>query len=112
MNVNLDTKKHFIVPKEPVLDEMTTLFKVLGDKTRVRILYVLFEAERPVSEIVDLIGKSQSTISHQLQTLKQAGLVKNRRDGQAIYYALADTHVITIFSQMIQHATEMDSKKG
>ncbi|ANK59244.1 ArsR/SmtB family transcription factor [Loigolactobacillus backii] len=97
---------HLVVPADDVLEKMTTLFKVFGDQTRVRILYTLFEEELPVSAIVALLAKSQSSISHQLHILKQAGLVKNRREGKIIFYSLADKHVITIFGQMIQHVTE------
>lgn len=94
------------IPDDQVLAHITTLFKVLGDKTRARILYALFESELSVSGLVAVLEMSQSSISHQLQTLKQAGLVKNRRAGKVIYYSLADHHVINIFGQVIQHVNE------
>ncbi|MFC6170328.1 ArsR/SmtB family transcription factor [Loigolactobacillus jiayinensis] len=94
------------IPDDAVLAHITTLFKVLGDKTRARILYALYESELSVSGIVAVLDMSQSSVSHQLQTLKQAGLVKNRRAGKVIYYSLADHHVISIFGQVIQHVNE------
>lgn len=88
------------------LYELAELFKVFGDPTRVRILYALFENERCVYDIADRLGMTQSAISHQLRILKQAKLVKNRRDGKTIYYALADDHVRTIFDQGMSHILE------
>ncbi|MFD1318673.1 ArsR/SmtB family transcription factor [Loigolactobacillus zhaoyuanensis] len=105
-STELVTAVQAAIPDEAVLDHITTLFKVFGDKTRARILYALFESELSVSGLVAVLDMSQSSVSHQLQTLKQAGLVKNRRAGKAIYYSLADHHVINIFGQVIQHVNE------
>ena len=73
------------MPEEETLYDLAELFKVFGDSTRMRILCALFESELSVSEISELLEMSQSAISHQLRVLKQAKLVKNRRDGKIIY---------------------------
>ena len=87
-----------------VLKDM--LFKVFGDTTRIRILYVLFESEMCVCDIAEILNMTQSAISHQLRALKQARLVRNRRAGKQIYYSLADDHVRTIIGQGMDHITE------
>ena len=89
-----------------VLYDVAELFKVFGDSTRIKILYVLFESEMCVCDIADLLGMTQSAISHQLRVLKQAGLVKYRRDGKTVYYSLADDHIVTIFNQGLEHVQE------
>ena len=94
------------MPEEETLYDLAELFKVFGDSTRMRILCALFESELSVSEISELLEMSQSAISHQLRVLKQAKLVKNRRDGKIIYYSLADDHVYTIFNQGLSHILE------
>lgn len=94
------------LPKEETLDHISTLFKILGDKTRAKILYALFQSELRVYDIVNVLEMSQSSISHQLRVLKQAKLVKSRKDGKEVYYSLADNHVINIFSQVIAHVNE------
>ena len=91
------------MPEEETLYDLAELFKVFGDSTRMRILCALFESELSVSEISELLEMSQSAISHQLRVLKQAKLVKNRRDGKIIYYSLADDHIYTIFNQGLSH---------
>ena len=94
------------MPDEESLYELAELFKVFGDSTRIRILYVLFESEMCVCDIAELLGMSQSAISHQLRVLKQARLVRNRRDGKTIYYFLADDHVRAIVAQGMEHIQE------
>ena len=69
------------MPGEDILYDLTELFRIFGDSTRIRILYVLFEAEMCVCDIAALLGMTQSAISHQLKALKNARLVKSRRDG-------------------------------
>lgn len=93
-------------PSEEVLYDLAEIFKVFGEPTRVKILFVLFETELCVCGIAELLNMNQSTISQQLRILKQAKLVKNRRDGKTIYYSLADSHVKTIFCQALEHITE------
>ena len=94
------------MPSEEVLYDLAELFKVFGDSTRVRIICVLFESEMCVCDIAQILNMTQSAISHQLRVLKQARLVKNRRDGKTIYYSLADNHIMSIFNQGFEHITE------
>ena len=94
------------MPEEEDLYDLAELFKVFGDSTRVRILYALFESELCVCDIAELLNMSQSAISHQLRVLKQARLVRNRREGKTIFYFLADDHVRTIIGQGMEHINE------
>lgn len=94
------------MPSEDELFDLAELFKVFGDTTRIRILYVLFESEMCVCDIAAILDMSQSAISHQLRIIKQAKLVKNRRDGKTIYYSLADDHVKTIIGMAKEHLEE------
>ena len=92
--------------REDTLYDLTELFRIFGDSTRIRILYVLFEAEMCVCDIAALLGMTQSAISHQLKALKNARLVKSRRDGKTVFYSLADDHVKTIIDQGLEHILE------
>ena len=94
------------MPGEDTLYDLTELFRIFGDSTRVRILYVLFEAEMCVCDIAQLLGMTQSAISHQLQVLKKSKLVKYRREGKTLFYSLADGHVRTILDQGMEHVAE------
>ena len=94
------------LPDEDTLYDLSELFRIFGDSTRIRILYVLFEAEICVCDIAQLLGMTQSAISHQLRALKNARLVKARRDGKTVFYSLADDHVKTIIDQGIEHVKE------
>ena len=94
------------LPDEELLYDVAELFKVFGDSTRVRIICALFESEMCVCDIADVLGMTQSAISHQLRVLKQARLVKYRRDGKTVYYSLADDHIQTIFNQAFEHIME------
>ena len=94
------------LPDEDTLYDLTELFRVFGDSTRIRILYVLFESEMCVCDIAALLGLTQSAISHQLRALKNARLVKSRRDGKTVFYSLADDHVKTIIDQGLEHILE------
>ena len=94
------------LPGEDTLYDLTELFRIFGDSTRVRILYVLFEAEMCVCDIAALLGMTQSAISHQLRALKNARLVKARREGKTVFYSLADDHVRKIIAQGMDHITE------
>ena len=88
-----------IMPAEDVIYDVAELFKVFGDSTRIRILFVLFETEVCVCDLAQVLNMTQSAISHQLKILKQNKLVKSRRDGKSIFYSLADDHVRTIIAQ-------------
>ena len=94
------------LPSETELYDLAELFKVFGDSTRIRILFVLFEAEVCVCDLAEALGMTQSAISHQLRILKQNKLVKNRREGKSIFYSLADEHVRTIIAQGCEHIEE------
>ncbi|MCI8770518.1 MAG: winged helix-turn-helix transcriptional regulator [Lachnospiraceae bacterium] len=94
------------MPMESELYELADLFKVFGDSTRIKILYVLYENEMCVYDIANLLNMTQSAISHQLRVLKQNRLVKYRKDGKTVLYTLADEHVFTILSQGIEHVEE------
>ncbi len=89
-----------------VLQDMADLLKMFGDVTRVRILAQLLEQELCVNDIAGKLGMTVSAISHQLRVLKQARLVRSRRDGKTVYYALADAHVKTIFYHALEHVME------
>ena len=94
------------MPTDDELYSLAELFKIFGDQTRIKILYTLLDGEMCVQDIADNIGMSQSSVSHQLRVLKQSQLVKFRRDGRTIYYALADQHVCTIMNQGLEHIQE------
>ena len=94
------------MPDEEILYDLAELFKIFGDSTRIKILYVLFESEMCVCNIANLLGMTQSAISHQLRALKQSKLVKYRREGKTVFYSLADSHVRTILDQGMEHVAE------
>lgn len=94
------------MPPEEELQDLADFFKVFGDATRLKILYVLLCSEMCVYDIAAAVGMSQSAISHQLRILKQMDLVKNRREGKTIFYSLADSHIVTILSQGLDHIEE------
>ena len=100
------SKVKAVLPKEETLYDLADLFKVLGDSTRIKILCVLFEAEMCVCDIAALLGMNQSAISHQLRVLKQARLVKYKKQGKVVYYSLDDEHVKRIFDQGLSHISE------
>ena len=95
------------MPDEDELYDLAEIFKVFGDSTRIKILYVLFESEMCVCDIAELLGMTQSAISHQLRSLKQSRLVKARREGKTVFYSLADGHVRTILDQGMEHVAEL-----
>lgn len=94
------------MPKEEELYDLAELFKVFGDSTRIRILFVLFEAEVCVCDLAQALHMTQSAVSHQLKILKQAKLVTSRREGKSVFYSLADGHVRTIIGQGLEHIEE------
>jgi len=95
------------MPEEEKLLDLAELFKVFGDSTRVRILWALDTHEMCTCDIAYALNMTQSAISHQLRVLKQAKLVKSRREGKIVYYSLADEHVRTIFDQGMEHIVEL-----
>lgn len=94
------------LPDDDTLMRLSELFKAFADGTRIRILYVLLEAEVCVCDLAKLLGMTQSAVSHQLRLLKQARLIKSRRDGKTIFYSLADDHVATLLRQGTEHISE------
>ena len=94
------------IPEEQEIRGLADFFKVFADATRIRILCVLSCSEMCVCDLAEILGVTQSAVSHQLRMLKQMKLVKNRRDGKTVYYSLADEHIQSIISQGMEHITE------
>ena len=94
------------MPDEETLFDIAELFKVFGDSTRMKIICCLFEHEMCVCDIAELISSTQSAVSHQLRVLKQAKLVKGRKEGKAVYYSLDDDHVRKIYEIGKEHIEE------
>ena len=94
------------MPDDDTLIDLSELFKVFGDSTRIRILFVLFEAEVCVCDLAAALNMTVSAVSHQLKILKQNKLIKSRREGRSVFNSLADDHVRTIVSQGMEHIEE------
>lgn len=94
------------MPDEELLYDLADLFKVFADTTRIKILYALMGRELSVGDLAEVIGATQSAVSHQLRTLKQAHLVKFERDGKNVIYSLSDDHVYTMIAQGMTHICE------
>ncbi len=94
------------MPNEADLYDLADFFKIFGDSTRVKIIWALDEKELCVCDIAVLLNMTKSAISHQLKTLKQANLVKFRREGKVVYYSLKDDHVKDIFEKGMEHIKE------
>ena len=94
------------MPPDEKLFDLSELFKVFGDSTRMKILFVLFESEVCTCDLASILNMSASAVSHQLALLKRAKLVKITRSGKAVFYSLADEHVRTIISMGIEHVEE------
>ncbi|MGL6105102.1 ArsR/SmtB family transcription factor [Romboutsia sp.] len=95
-----------VMPEEEMLYDLAELFKVFGDTTRIKIIYALFSNEMCVCDIANLLGMTHSAISHQLRVLKQARLVKFRKEGKVVYYSLDDSHISQIFDCGLNHIQE------
>lgn len=95
-----------IMPDEEMLYDLADFYKVFADSTRIKILYALLQSELCVCDLAEVLGASQSAVSHQLRMLKQMKLVKFRREGKAIVYSLSDDHIQNILSQGFKHITE------
>lgn len=94
------------MPCDEHLFDLAELFKIFGDSTRMKILFVLFEAEVCTCCLAEALNMTSSAVSHQLKVLKNAKLVKTRREGKSVFYSLADQHVRTIISQGMEHIEE------
>ena len=95
-----------VMPDDEVLYDLADVFRVFGDSTRIKILYALYEHELCVQDIAGALNLSQSAVSHQLRVLKDARLVRFRRDGKAVFYALDDDHVRPLLSLGMDHVEE------
>ena len=94
------------IPSEELLIDLADLYKVFGDFSRIRILYVLMVQEMPVQKIAGALDMTQSAVSHQLKILKQNKLVRARREGKSMFYSIADEHVRTILDMGKEHLEE------
>ena len=94
------------MPPDEILYDLAELFKVFGDTTRIRILYALFESELCVNDMAQLLGLSQTAVSHQLRVLKNNKLVKFRKEGKIIFYSLSDDHVKSLIATGMEHVEE------
>ncbi|MBO4769713.1 MAG: helix-turn-helix transcriptional regulator [Clostridia bacterium] len=94
------------LPPEKEIDRLASFFSIFGDSTRIRILLVLADGEFCVADIASILEMGVSAISHQLRILKQAQLVRSRRNGKNLFYSLADSHVHSIISQGVEHINE------
>ena len=94
------------IPDDETTQNLAEMIKVFGDNTRIRILWTLFDKELCVYDIAEALSMSQSAISHQLKTLKQARLIKSRREGKNAFYSIDDDHVKRIIEQMLIHVEE------
>jgi ArsR family transcriptional regulator len=93
-------------PQEETLFGLADFFKVLGDTTRIKILHALFVSEMCVCDLSALLAAGQSAVSHQLKILRQAGLVRYRKEGKVVFYSLKDEHVKSIIDQALKHSLE------
>ncbi len=94
------------IPSCEAIFDLANFFKILADSTRIRILSALLHAEMCVCDISVLLNMTQSAVSHQLRLLKQARLVKNRKDGKIVYYSLDDKHITDVLSVGFDHLGE------
>lgn len=105
INENLVKDIKNSLPKEEILFELADFFKVFGDSTRIKIIYLLLKSEMCVCDIAEILSMSQSAISHQLRTLRDAKLVKYRKEGKTVFYSLDDAHVENVIEQGYSHVT-------
>lgn len=91
------------LPDDETLYDLSELFRVFGDSTRIKILYVLFESELCVCDIARLLNLTQSAVSHQLRILKASNLVRFRREGKTVFYSLDDDHVRSVLALGMEH---------
>ena len=99
------------MPKDELLCDLGDLFKIFGDTTRIKILFLLFESDLCVLDMTELLGMEQSAVSHQLKILRDAKLISSRREGKMNVYFLSDDHVRSIIGQGFEHLTEEGEEK-
>ena len=95
-----------VLPPDEVLSDLADLFKIFGDSTRIKILYALLRSELCVCDIARLLNLTQSAVSHQLRILKASNLVRFRREGKTVFYALDDDHVRSVLALGMEHVLE------
>ncbi len=95
-----------LLDEDKIID-LSELFKIFGDSTRIKIINILIGEEQCVNEISDKINVSQSAVSHQLRILKASKLVKYRKEGNMIYYSIDDDHIEKIFKMGCEHINEI-----
>lgn len=100
------------LPGDELLSDLADLYRIFGDGTRIKILYALLEEEMCVCAIAELLGMTQSAISHQLRILKDANLVGRRREGKEVFYFLSDSHVRNMIAQGFIHLMEERKEEG
>lgn len=100
------------LPGDELLGDLVDLYRIFGDGTRIKILYALLEEEMCVCAIAELLGMTQSAISHQLRILKDANLVGRRREGKEVFYFLSDSHVRNMIAQGFIHLMEERKEEG
>ncbi|MCL2718057.1 MAG: metalloregulator ArsR/SmtB family transcription factor [Lachnospiraceae bacterium] len=107
-HLNPETAAHIraVMPAEDALYDLADFFKIFADSTRIKMLYTLSYSEMCVCDLAEMLSMNQSAISHQLRTLKQMNLVRNRREGKTIFYSLADDHIKAILNQGMEHIEE------
>lgn len=104
-----EVKKSMLSDK--VINEVASFFKIVGDPTRTKILSILDKNELCVCDIANLLNMTKSSISHQLKTLKEASIVKSKKDGKEVYYTLDDEHVSEVFEVALYHIGHKKEKK-
>lgn len=99
-------KENIVLHSKRQLNDLAIFFKVFGDETRLRIIDALSTTPMCVGDIAELLGMTQSSISHQLSSLRAMNLVQTTKEGKTVYYALSDDHILDIFDKGIEHISE------
>lgn len=99
------------LPEAEIVGDVVDLFAALGDPTRLRMVAALAEHELCVCDLAATVGQSESAISHQLRAMRALGLVRARRDGRLVYYALDDDHVVTLYRQALDHVAHRSTEQ-
>jgi ArsR family transcriptional regulator, lead/cadmium/zinc/bismuth-responsive transcriptional repressor len=106
LHADIVEKVQKVMPQEDELYDLSDFFKVLGDSTRIKIMWALDESEMCVCDLAVLLNMTKSAISHQLKSLRAANLVKYRKEGKVVFYSLSDDHVKEIFEKGLEHIRE------
>ncbi len=99
-------KKEVYIPSDDMIIELADTFKMFSDSSRIKILYCMMENEMCVNHLAEKVDMTQSAVSHQLKTLKQARLIKSRKEGKEVYYTLDDEHIEKILNLVTEHIKE------